>query len=80
MKCGFLLDVVIAQRAVILKLLSGKNETLLVWWDTLLVLNFRFNMVDRVAGLNLECDGLTSEGFDEDLHGRYSGVLYMFKG
>jgi len=33
-----LLDVVIGQSAAILKLLSGKNQSLLVWWDPLLIL------------------------------------------
>merc|ERR1719251_716495 len=33
-----LLDVVVAQCAAILELLSCKDQTLLVWWNTLLVL------------------------------------------
>lgn len=34
MKSGLLLNVVVAQSAAILQLLSGENETLLVWWDS----------------------------------------------
>ena len=33
------------------------------------VLNLGFDIVDGVAGLDLESDGLAGEGFHEDLHG-----------
>jgi hypothetical protein len=45
---GLLLDVVVSERAAILELFSSENETLLVWWDALLVLNLGFDIVDRV--------------------------------
>lgn len=48
MESRFLLDVVIAQSAAILKLLSGENETLLVGRDTFLVLNFGLDIVDGI--------------------------------
>jgi hypothetical protein len=32
-----LLDVVVAQGTAVLELLAGEDETLLVWWDALLV-------------------------------------------
>jgi len=32
------LDVVVAERATIFQLLAGKDQTLLVWWNALLVL------------------------------------------
>jgi len=68
MESGLLLDVVVAQSASILKLLSSKDETLLVWWDSLLVLDLGLDVVDGVGGFDLEGDGLTRKGFDEDLH------------
>ena len=37
MECAFLLDVVIAKRAAVFELLSGKDQALLVGWDALLV-------------------------------------------
>jgi hypothetical protein len=52
---------VVAQGAAILELLSGKDETLLVRWDTLLVLDLRLDVVDGVRGLDLEGDGLAGE-------------------
>ena len=49
-------------------MLSGKDETLLIWGNTFLVLDLGLDVVDGVRGLNIESDGLTSEGLDEDLH------------
>ena len=48
MQCGFLLDVVIAQGAAVFELLSGKDETLLIRGNSLLVLNFGLDVVDGV--------------------------------
>merc|ERR1719399_2250022 len=39
MKSGLLLDVVILKGTAILELLACEDETLLVWWDALLVLD-----------------------------------------
>jgi len=68
MKSGFLLDVVVAQCATIFQLLTSKDETLLVWWDSFFVLDLCLDVVDGITGLNLKSDGLASQGFDEDLH------------
>jgi hypothetical protein len=62
------LDVVVRQGAAILKLLSGEDESLLVWWNTFLVLDFRFDVIDSIGGFDLEGDGLASQGFHENLH------------
>jgi len=53
----------------VLELLAGKDETLLVWWDALLILNLGLDIVDCIRGLDLESDGLAGEGLDKDLHG-----------
>jgi len=63
-----LLDVVVREGAAVLKLLSGEDQTLLVWRNALLVLNLGLDVVDGVGRLNLEGDGLAGEGLDEDLH------------
>jgi len=68
MESRLLLNVVIRESATVLQLLSGKDKTLLVGWDSFLVLNLRLHVVDGVRGLDLESDGLSSEGFYEDLH------------
>ena len=56
-----LLDVVVREGSTVLKLLSGEDQTLLVWGDTLLVLDLRLDIVDGVRRLDLEGDGLTRE-------------------
>ena len=68
MQGALLLDVVVGQRAPILKLLASEDETLLIRRDPLLVLNLRLHIVDRVGRLDLQGDGLAREGLDEDLH------------
>jgi len=65
---GFLLDIVVGQRAAILKLLPGEDKALLVGRDALLVLDLGLDVVDRVRRLDLKRDGLTSECLDENLH------------
>ena len=68
MECGLLLNVVIRECSAILKLLSGKNESLLIWWDSFFVLDFGLNVFDGICWLDIKGNGLTSESFDEDLH------------
>ena len=74
-----LLDVVVRQRAAILKLLARKNQALLVRRDALLVLDLGLDVLDRVGALDLECDGLAGQCLDEDLHVRAVsvGVLWF---
>lgn len=59
MEGGLLLDIVVGESAAVLKLLTSKDKTLLVRRDTLLVLNFRLDVVDGVRGLDLKGDGLS---------------------
>lgn len=48
MESRLLLDVVVAQRTAILQLLTSENESLLVGWDTLLILDLRLHVVNCV--------------------------------
>jgi len=68
MEGRFFLDVVIGESTAILELLSGEDKSLLIGRDSLLILNLSLHVVDSVAGLNFEGDGLASESLDEDLH------------
>ena len=61
------LDVVVGEGAAVLELLAGKDEALLVVGDALLVLDLGLDVVNGVAGLDLERDSLTRQGLDEDL-------------
>merc|ERR1719187_1948459 len=68
MKGGLLLDVVVGKGPAILKLLASKDETLLIRRNAFLVLNLGLDIFNGIAGLNLQSDGLSSEGLDKDLH------------
>ena len=68
MKGGFLLDVVVRKGSSILELLSSEDKSLLIGWDTFLVLNLGLDVLNGVSWLDIEGDGLSSEGFNEDLH------------
>ena len=68
MKSGFLLDVIVGKGTSILKLFSGEDKSLLIRWDTFLVLNLGLNVLNGIGWLDFEGDGLTGEGLDEDLH------------
>jgi hypothetical protein len=66
-KGGLLLDVVVTQSAAILELLSSKDKTLLIRGDSFLVLDLSLDIIDSVAGLDIESDGLSGESFYENL-------------
>ena len=68
MESGLLLDVVVGEGSSILELLTGEDKSLLVWWDSLLVLDLGLDILDGVRWLDLKSDGLTSKGLDENLH------------
>lgn len=68
MQRTLLLDIVVAQRPPVLQLFPGEDQSLLIRRDSLLVLNLGLDIVDRVAGFDLEGDGLPRQGLDEDLH------------
>merc|ERR1740124_1141956 len=67
-KSGLLLDVVVGQSASVLKLLSCKDKTLLVWGNTFLILNLSFHVVDSVRWFDIQSDGLSRQGLHKNLH------------
>merc|ERR1719192_96494 len=62
------LDVVVRQGTAVFQLLSGKDQTLLIGWNALLVLDLGLDILDGVTWLNLKGDGLTGQSLDKDLH------------
>ena len=75
-----LLNVVIAQSATILKLLSGKYQSLLVWRNSLFILDLGLDILDSIRRFHLQGNGLTRQSFDENLHGEvFSPASYIFK-
>jgi len=69
MQRGFFLDVVVRQCSPVLQLLAGKDETLLIRWDTFFVLDLLLDVFDRVTGFDVKRDGLPGQSFYENLHG-----------
>ncbi len=68
MEGGLLLDVVVREGAAIFQLLASKDQTLLVRRDAFLILDLGFHVLNGVAGLHLQGDGLASQGLHKDLH------------
>ena len=62
------MDVVVGEGSTVFELLSGEDKSLLVWWDTFFVLDLGLDVFNGVCWLDIEGDGLTSQGLDEDLH------------
>ena len=67
-KSGLLLDVVVSKGSAVLELLTSEDESLLIWRDSFLVLDLGLDIFDAVRRLDVEGDGLSSQGLDEDLH------------
>ena len=65
---GLLLDVVVGKGSAVLKLLAGKDESLLIGRNTFLVLDLSLHGFNGVGWLNIEGDGLSGQSLDEDLH------------
>merc|ERR1711884_356234 len=69
MEGRFLLNVVVRESSAVLELLSSEDQSLLLWWNSFLVLDLGFHVGDRVIWLDVQRDRLSREGLDEDLHG-----------
>merc|ERR1712203_327735 len=68
MQSGLLLNIVVGEGPAILEPLASKDQPLLIWGDTLLVLDLGLDILDGVRGFHLKGDGLASQGLDKDLH------------
>jgi len=67
-KCTLFLDVVIRQGSAILQLFTSKDQPLLIWGNSFLILNLGLDILDCVRRLHLQCDCFACEGLHEDLH------------
>ena len=76
MEGRLLLDIVVRKGTAILKLLTGEDKTLLIGWDTFLILDLSLHVINSVGWLNLKGDGLASESFNENLHSEVFFVYY----
>jgi len=62
------LDVVIGEGSTVFELLTSEDKSLLIWRNTFLVLDLSLDVFNGVCWLDIEGDGLTGKGLDEDLH------------
>jgi len=67
-KSGFMINVVICKSAIVLKLLSCEDESLLIRRDAFLVLNLGLNVLDSIRWLNIKSDCFALKCFNENLH------------
>jgi len=67
-ECRFLLNIVVGESSSVLELLAGEDETLLVWGNSLLILNLGLHVFNGIGRFHFKSDGLTSESLHEDLH------------
>lgn len=58
-KSALLLDIIVRKGSSVFQLLSSEDQSLLVRWNTLFILNFGLYIVDCVGGFNIKSDGLT---------------------
>ncbi|KGL78052.1 hypothetical protein N309_05666, partial [Tinamus guttatus] len=65
---GLLLDVVVGQGASIFQLLASKDQPLLIWGDTFLILDLGLDILNGVTRLNLQGDGLPCQSLHKNLH------------
>merc|ERR1712051_46536 len=68
MEGALLLDVVVGESSSVLQLLASEDQSLLIWGDSLLVLDLGLDVLNGVRWFDLKSDGLSSQGLDEDLH------------
>ena len=62
-----LLNVVIGKGAAVLELLASKDQALLIRRDALLVLDLLLHIVNRIAGLDVQGNGLSGQSLHENL-------------
>ena len=68
MESRFFLDVVIGEGSAVLELLTSKDKSLLIWWNTFLVLDFSLDVFNGVCWFDIKSDCFSCECFDENLH------------
>ena len=73
---GLLLNVVVGEGFAIVQLLAGEDQSLLVPWDTLLVLDLSLHILDGISRLAIKSNSLARKGLNEDLHWHLACCCY----
>ena len=63
-----LLDRIVLESVAILQLLAGEDQSLLVGWDTLLVLDLGLDVLNSICWLDLKRNVLPCQSLNENLH------------
>lgn len=62
------MNVAVQKGEAILKLFASEDETLLIWRDTLLVLDLCLDVVNCIRRFHLEGDGFSGQSLHKDLN------------
>ena len=76
MKSRLLGNVVIGQGTIIFELLAGEDQSLLIGWDPLLVLNLALDGLYVVTGFDVECDRFSRKRLNKNLETHDYTTLY----
>jgi len=68
MESRLLLNIVVAEGSSVFQLLSSEDKSLLIGWDSFLILNLGLDILNGISRLNIKSDGLSSQSLYEDLH------------
>ena len=68
MQSGFVLDAIVREASVVLQLLVGKEQSLLVKGNTLLVFDLPLHPIDRFRRLHIQGDSTATHSLGEDLY------------
>ena len=68
MESWFLLNIVVSQSSSVFQLLSSENESLLVWENSLFVLDLSLDIFNWIRLFNVQGNGFSSQSLDENLH------------
>ena len=62
------MNIIVKKGSAIFELLSTANNSLLIWGETLLVINKILDSLDGITRLNVGGDCLSSQGLDINFH------------
>ena len=65
MQSTLLLDIIIRECTAILQLFPSKNQSLLVRWNSLLILNLTLDVINGIRRFHFKRDRFARQGFHE---------------
>ena len=65
---GVLLNGVVLKGVAVFELLASEDQSLLIWWDTFLILDLSLDVLDSICWLDLKRNVLPCQSLNENLH------------